>query len=119
GVRGDRLRVAPESVVERGRHVLLHNRPSLGRELIADVPLAPGAGRPERRGVDLDLVAGASGRGILVALAAGRGVEQRPQPRLGCELPLEDLLASLEPVALGVRKLWMWIARLSPSSAAV
>src|SRR5437867_10301815 len=94
GVLGEGLLVETQGSLERGCCVLLDDGAALVGERIA-VPVGVECG-----GVYLHLLAASSRHGILVALPAGGGVEERAKPRFGCEDTVEDRPAAPEPVAL-------------------
>lgn len=99
GFRRDRFAVDAEGSLERGCDVLLHDRAAL-----LNKGIAKGAGLDEGRGVHLHFVAGPAGDGTLMAYRARFRIEERTQPTLRTEDPLELGPPSVELVALLRRK---------------
>src|SRR5207249_8806943 len=95
-----------ESILQRRRDLLLVHEPSQVRQGIAD------AVGEERGGVALHLLADAAGHRALVAFPTGLSIEERAQSRLGLEDAVEDDLAPVELVSLGLVEPGQRLARL-------
>ena len=93
GLWRHRLLVDPEHRVQRGGHAVLDDRPPDASQVVTHATMV-------RRRVRLHFVADAAHDGSLVALGAGAGVEERPQPRRRCERGLKYRAALPEPVLL-------------------
>src|SRR5206468_12913764 len=116
GDRRPRLGVDAECGVERGGHAVLEHRPAFVGELVTH---RTGALRMEYGRMVLDLIAVRTDDGVLVALPAAAGIEQRTETDLGRERAVEDGATAVELRSLGGGETTQRVARLRrPGQAA-